>query len=200
MRIKRHSRHPVAAGWIAVAGAALAVGAVLCAAPAQADPVAPPRPDPVAPAAPDPVVGADGAIGPGITLSPYDTAHPAVAGLDPMLRTAVQNATREAAAAGIDLRITSGWRSDALQRRMLDDAIYSYGSFDAARQWVAPPEVSRHVTGRAVDVGPPAAAQWLIQHGPRFGLCQVYANEPWHFELTGDGFGGCPPLLPDAAG
>lgn len=150
-------------------------------------------------AQPAPVGTADGAIPPGVTLSPYDIAHPAVAGLDPALRRAVQDATQAAAAAGIELRITSGWRSADLQQRMLDHAVVSYGSVDAARRWVALPTVSRHVTGGAVDIGPPAAAQWLANHGARFGLCRVYANEMWHFELTGDGFGTCPPLLPDAA-
>ena len=30
-------------------------------------------------------------------------------------------------------------------------------------------------------------------------LCQIYANELWHFELTTDAAGACPPLLPNAA-
>ncbi|MGV0836390.1 M15 family metallopeptidase [Mycolicibacterium thermoresistibile] len=146
----------------------------------------------------DPVGTADGGIPPGVTLSPYAIAHPAVAGLDARLRRAVQDAAAVAAAEGIELRLTSGWRSAALQQRMLDDAVINYGGVDAARRWVALPQVSRHVTGGAVDIGPPAAAQWLAQHGARFGLCRVYANEMWHFELTADEFGTCPPLLPDA--
>jgi hypothetical protein len=41
--------------------------------------------------------------------------------------------------------------------------------------------------------------EWMSAHGAAFGLCQVYANEPWHFELTADPVGGCPPMLPTAA-
>lgn len=151
------------------------------------------------PWSPDPGGAADGALPPGVTLSPYDLAHPAVGGLDPALRQAVQEAARAAAADGIELRITSGWRSPELQQRMFDDAVYSHGSVDAARRWVATPAVSRHVTGRAVDIGPGAAAEWLNRHGARFGLCRTYANEMWHYELTADASGVCPPLLPDAS-
>ncbi|MDT5153713.1 MAG: zinc D-Ala-D-Ala carboxypeptidase, partial [Mycobacterium sp.] len=43
------------------------------------------------------------------------------------------------------------------------------------------------------------ADQWLIANGSRFGLCQIYANELWHFELATDPLGNCPPLVPNAA-
>jgi D-alanyl-D-alanine carboxypeptidase len=60
---------------------------------------------------------------------------------------------------------------------------------------VLPPEESEHVTGRAVDVGPEAGIAWLREHGVRFGLCQRYANEPWHFErLAGAKGSACPPM------
>ena len=53
------------------------------------------------------------------------------------------------------------------------------------------PEQSRHVLGQAVDIGGVDADYWLIANGARFGLCQIYANEPWHFELTADAMGNC---------
>ncbi len=56
-----------------------------------------------------------------------------------------------------------------------------------------------HVTGQAVDIGPPVADDWLIANGSRFGLCRTYANELWHFELATEPGGVCPPLLPDAS-
>ena len=62
------------------------------------------------------------------------------------------------------------------------------------------PERSTHVRGLAVDVGPTDAAYWLIQHGAEYGLCQIYANEIWHFERVVRPGGTCPPLLPDATG
>ena len=42
--------------------------------------------------------------------------------------------------------------------------------------------------------------KWLIAHGWQFGLCQIYANEIWHFELATDEQGRCPPLKPNATG
>lgn len=133
-------------------------------------------------------------------LSPFDVANPTVGNLDPALLAAVQQAAVTAAADGVTMTITSGWRSPEFQQQLLDDAVATYGSFAAARQFVQTPEHSHHVTGRAVDIGGPAADQWLIANGSRFGLCQTYANEPWHFELATNAAGDCPPLLPDASG
>jgi zinc D-Ala-D-Ala carboxypeptidase len=98
------------------------------------------------------------------------------------------------------MTITSGWRSPEFQQRLLDRAIQTYGSYAVARRYVQTPAASKHVTGQAVDVGGQGADQWLIANGSRFGLCQIYANELWHFELATDAAGGCPALLPNAAG
>ncbi|MGI9123695.1 MAG: M15 family metallopeptidase [Mycobacterium sp.] len=133
-------------------------------------------------------------------LSPYDVANPAVGYLNPALLAAVQQATNAAAAEGITMTITSGWRSPEFQQQLLDDAVATYGSFDAARQYVQTPQRSRHVLGQAVDMGGPGADPWLSVNGARFGLCQIYANEPWHFELATDAAGNCPVMLPNAGG
>ena len=132
-------------------------------------------------------------------LSPYDVADPAVGNLDPALLAAVQQAAAAAAADGVTMTITSGWRSPEFQQQLLDDAILTYGSFAGARRFVQTPQASHHVTGRAVDIGGPAADDWLIANGNRFGLCRTYANELWHFELATEPGGDCPPLLPDAS-
>jgi hypothetical protein len=136
----------------------------------------------------------------GQTLSPFDMSNPAVAQLDPALLKAVQDAAGAAKLQGVDLRINSGWRSTGFQQRLFDDAVRSYGSVDIARQFVASPEVSKHVVGQAVDIAPVDADKWLIRNGAQFGLCQIYANELWHFELAVDPQGNCPPLRPNAAG
>lgn len=133
-------------------------------------------------------------------LSPYDVANPVVGNLNPALLDAVQRATAAAAADGVTMTITSGWRSAAFQQQLLDDAVATYGSLAAARQFVQTPERSRHVLGQAVDMGGVGADQWLIANGARFGLCQIYANELWHFELAADAAGNCPALLATAAG
>lgn len=132
-------------------------------------------------------------------LNPFDVTNPAVGNLDPALLAAVQQAAGAAAADGVTMTITSGWRSPEFQQQLLDDAVATYGSFGAARQFVQTPEHSHHVTGRAVDIGGLAADHWLIVNGSRFGLCQTYANELWHFELATEPGGVCPPPLPDAS-
>jgi len=135
-----------------------------------------------------------------VTLSPFDTSNPVLGLLDPALLKAIQDAAGLAAKDGIDIRITSGWRSKGFQQRLFDEAVGKYGSVDTARQFVASPDVSKHVVGQAVDIAPNAADDWLIRNGSQFGLCQIYANEIWHFELAADEQGNCPPLKPNAAG
>jgi zinc D-Ala-D-Ala carboxypeptidase len=142
----------------------------------------------------------DGWIPDGQTLSAFDVSNPALAQLDPPLLNAIQDAARAAASKGVDLRITSGWRSKRFQQRLFDDAVAKYGSVDIARPFVASPDGSKHVVGQAVDVAPVDADKWLIRNGARFGLCQIYANELWHFELATDPQGNCPPLRLNAAG
>jgi zinc D-Ala-D-Ala carboxypeptidase len=136
----------------------------------------------------------------GRTVTPFDVQNPVIGWIDPALLTAIQNAARSAASDGIDMRITSGWRTKGFQQRLFNDAVRTYGSKDIAQQYVASPDTSRHVLGKAVDVGPAEADKWLISNGSRFGLCQIYANEIWHFELAADHGGQCPPLLANAAG
>lgn len=136
----------------------------------------------------------------GRMLSPFDATHPVIAWLDPPLLAAVQNAARAAEGDGVDMQITSGWRTKGFQQRLFDDGVRTYGSVEAARKFVAAPETSQHVVGKAIDVGPVEADNWMIRNGSRFGLCQIYANELWHFELAADDDGTCPPLRPNAAG
>ena len=161
------------------------------------EPTSPPVPLTIGPAATDTY---GGWIPDGQTLSPFDVSNPALAQLDPPLLNAVQDAARAATAQGVDLRITSGWRSEGFQQRLFDDAVRHYGSADIARQFVASPDVSKHVVGQAVDVAPVDADWWLVRNGAQFGLCQIYANELWHFELAVHQQGNCPPLRPNAAG
>lgn len=152
-----------------------------------------------APAAADNDI-AGGWIPDGAPLSPFDVADPAVGRLDPGLLETIQQAANSAAAEGITLGLTSGWRSPEYQQQLFDDAVVRYGSAEIASQYVAPVGVSKHVIGEAVDVGPASADDWLLRNGQRFGLCQIYANEIWHFELATDYGGICPPLRPNAAG
>ena len=117
---------------------------------------------------------------------------PAITELDGALRTAVQDAARDAVADGVDFHVSSGWRSAAYQQALFDAAVQQYGSPEAAREWVLGPDESSHVRGDAVDVGPTDAMSWLSQHGSDYGLCQTYGNEMWHFELAVERGGQCP--------
>ncbi len=85
------------------------------------------------------------------------------------------------------------------QQELLDRAISTYGSQQAARRYVSTPEKSAHVKGEAVDIGPTAADNWLARHGSEYGLCQTYANESWHFELSTTPGGICPQMIADAS-
>lgn len=142
----------------------------------------------------------DGALPDDLSVTAFDTHYPSVARMDGELLEAVQEASRAALEDGIVLHVTSGWRSEAYQRHLLDEAVFEHGSREEARELVSTPEESRHVTGDAVDIGPTDAADWVIRRGAAYGLCQVYANEMWHFELLTEPGGDCPARLPDAAG
>jgi hypothetical protein len=143
---------------------------------------------------------AEGGLPDGRRLSPFDLSSPAVNRLDPALLYAVERAANSAAADGITIGVTSGWRSPEFQQQLFDDAVGTYGSAEIASQYVASPQVSKHVVGKAVDLGPADADDWLIRNGSAFGLCQIYANEIWHFELASDYGDACPPLRANAAG
>lgn len=94
--------------------------------------------------------------------------------------------------------ITSGWRSRAHQR-LFAEAVSRYGGEQEALRYVSTPDTSAHVTGDAVDIGPTDADDWLSRHGADYGLCQVFANEIWHFELATTPGGSCPDMLPDSS-
>ena len=114
------------------------------------------------------------------------------------LRVALRQAKAGASDHGIQLRVTSGWRSAEDQAQLFRDAVAEYGSEAEAARWVATPETSAHVSGDAIDVGPADAAAWLSEHGAEYGLCQIYGNEPWHYELRPDAIDhGCPPMYAD---
>jgi zinc D-Ala-D-Ala carboxypeptidase len=121
-----------------------------------------------------------------------------VANLDPDLLDALQQAATDAAGDGVRIVVESGWRSPEYQDQLLDEAVSQYGSEEEAARWVATAETSPHVAGDAVDIGPSDATAWLSEHGAEYGLCQIYGNEPWHYELRLEAIDqGCPPMYAD---
>jgi hypothetical protein len=97
--------------------------------------------------------------------------------------------------------IVSGYRTLSRQKTLFANALRKYGSITEASKWVAPPLVSHHPWGIAIDVNypnEPVGAGWLEIHGSKFGLCRVFENEWWHFEPVIAPGWKCPALLPDA--
>lgn len=140
---------------------------------------------------------ANGAVGRGLTV--FDHRTPAVANLDPELAGALRRAAADAAKDGIEIVVNSGWRSAAYQDRLLREAVSKYGSKMEAARWVATADTSAHVSGQAVDIGPAGATAWMSRFGAGYGLCQIYRNEPWHYELRRDAVDdGCPRMYADA--
>lgn len=130
--------------------------------------------------------------------SPYivggATRPDAISGLDDRFRQSVWEMLQAAQAEGVNLRITSAYRSPEKQAELWEAALAKYGSPEAARKWVAPPGKSMHNSGLAVDFAGPGGllrdanspeAQWIKANAQRFGLDVPMEWEPWQVELAG---------------
>jgi soluble lytic murein transglycosylase-like protein len=80
------------------------------------------------------------------------------------------------AEAGLQLLVTSGYRSDTEQAQLF--------AAHPDPKWVAPPGQSLHRYGTELDLGPPAAYPWLAANAGRFHFVKRYAWEPWHYGYT----------------
>jgi zinc D-Ala-D-Ala carboxypeptidase len=182
---------------VALAATAAALGHEVLASPTSTASSATTAPAPVAASRAEPrgpLRGDDGAVPNGTTV--FDDL-PGVANLDPTLLDALRRAAARAALDGVEFVVDSGWRSAEYQRRLLQQAVLRYGSEEEAARWVATPTTSAHVSGDAVDLGRSAAA-WLFEHGAEYGLCRIYRNESWHYELRPAAVdSGCPSMYAD---
>jgi hypothetical protein len=121
--------------------------------------------------------------------------------LNPQLLIRFTAAKAAAAKDGQKIYIASGFRTLERQKYLFASAVKKYGSESEAAKWVAPPYVSHHPWGIAIDVNypnEPVGAGWLEINGATFGLCRVYENEWWHFEPSIAPGRTCPALLPNA--
>ena len=122
--------------------------------------------------------------------------------LNPFLEVRFLAAQAAAKEEGIQLAITSGFRSLDRQAALFKAAVKKYGSEEAASHWVLPPASSHHPLGLAIDVNYPndlISTLWLEKNGFIYGLCRAYVNEWWHFEaLTAPGQ-PCPAMVADAS-
>jgi len=121
--------------------------------------------------------------------------------LDKQLMNRFKAAQAAAKIDGQALYIASGFRTLSRQQTLFAQAVRRYGSVQEASKWVAPPLVSHHPWGVAIDVNypdEPVGAGWLEVNGSKFGLCRVFENEWWHFEPVIAPGWKCPALVPDA--
>ncbi len=131
-------------------------------------------------------------------MTVFESGYAAVSRLDPALLLALRQAATDAAGDGVTFYVDSGWRSLKYQEQLFRQAVSEYGSAGKAARWVAIPGRSTHESGDAVDIGQSDATVWLSEHGARYGLCQIYGNEPWHYELRPSAIDhGCPPMYAD---
>jgi hypothetical protein len=130
---------------------------------------------------------------------PHSLIRPSV--IDKQLMYRFKAAQAAAKKEGQALYIASGFRTLSRQKVLFTQAVKKYGSEKEASKWVAPPLISHHPWGVAIDVNypdEPVAAGWLEVNGSKFGLCRVFDNEWWHFEPVIAPGWKCPALVPDA--
>lgn len=128
---------------------------------------------------------------------------------------ALQDMLDAARADGMDIRITSSWRSRATQAELYENRVYRFQLEGYSREEaealgatvVLPPGTSEHELGLSVDfvTGDYSALDsgfaeqpeyaWLIEHCAEFGFIQRYPSdkgeltgiiwEPWHYRYVG---------------
>ena len=94
-------------------------------------------------------------------------------GMRPDVAQAFDRMAAAARADGVQLLITSAFRSDAEQAVLF--------ARHPDPKWVARPGESLHRYGTELDLGPASAYGWLAANAPRFHFIQRYAWEAWHF-------------------
>jgi hypothetical protein len=94
-------------------------------------------------------------------------------GMRPDVAAAFDRMSAAAAADGVALAVTSGFRSDAEQAALF--------AANPDPRWVAPPGKSLHRCATELDLGPDSAYGWLAANASRFGFVQRYSWEAWHY-------------------
>jgi zinc D-Ala-D-Ala carboxypeptidase len=118
---------------------------------------------------------------------------------------AFETMVADAATAGFQLQLNSGYRSLEQQQELYDRFVQDFGE-EVAAQRVAVPGTSEHQTGLAADVGlvglpddqlfgDTEASVWVAANAHRFGFIlryppekaeiTGYTDEPWHLRYVG---------------
>ena len=98
---------------------------------------------------------------------------------------------KAAAAAGVNLKIVSGFRTMAEQQYLYNCYVNcSCNNCNLA----AKPGYSNHQSGHALDLNTSASGvlTWLNNHGATYGFKRTVPSETWHWEWWGGGPGGGP--------
>jgi LAS superfamily LD-carboxypeptidase LdcB len=115
---------------------------------------------------------------------------------------------QDAAAAGVDLAVISGFRTYKEQEDLWRNQVRRQGSPEAAARISAPPGYSEHHTGRTLDIGDrnapntdtqvsfeqTEAYRWMQANGGNYGFEQSFGKgstqgagyEPWHWRFAGN--------------
>lgn len=131
--------------------------------------------------------------------------HPIPQSYAPNLQNVAYNAflslKRDAAAAGYDISLLSGYRSYETQRNLYNNYVATYGQAEADT-FSAKPGTSEHQTGLAMDVGwiddaygNTPSGKWLAANCYKYGFIIRYPQnkehitgykyEPWHIRYLG---------------
>lgn len=103
----------------------------------------------------------------------------------PAVAAAFDQMDRAIHAAGMDLVVTSAFRSDAEQAVLF--------ARHPDPRWVAPPGRSRHRNSTELDLVVGGGVHgWLVQHASAFGFAQRYSWEEWHWGYLPGCGGGQP--------
>lgn len=130
--------------------------------------------------------------------------------VDSRIMDPLSDMIRAAREDGVSLWISSGYRSNHLQRRLFEDETASYlqdgypraNAESMAANAVAVPGTSEHETGLAVDLNQVSADfqyteayRWLSENAEDYGFVQRYPEdkqevtgiitEPWHYRYVG---------------
>ena len=122
-------------------------------------------------------------------------------GLQSIAYNAFLDLRRDAATAGFDIQLLSGFRSYETQKKLYNNYVATYGQ-EEADTFSAKPGTSEHQTGLAMDVGwiddsygDTPSGQWLAANCYKYGFIIRYPKskenitgykyEPWHIRYLG---------------
>ena len=105
-------------------------------------------------------------------------------GLEASFASNLRQMMNDAATAGHDISVNSGFRSMERQQQLWEGALQKYGDPEIADNFVARPGDSLHNFGLAADLGygSDAARRFAHQNAGNYGLNFRMGHEPWHIE------------------